>query len=167
MRKQRKMETKLTFNSYGLLTPAEAIPADMEVLKRHFVDAFPKSKTRARLYTNFEKYIDQLQKEVFPWFEVWLDGSFVTAKENPNDLDIVVLLDYQVQQIKRKELEKYYSFSLEKEGIDAYIVPVFAEEHTFFEVSESQKALWLKRFTENRNEGLKGFLVMNFGKLVE
>jgi hypothetical protein len=161
------METDFHFNAQGLLVPAEAISADLGGIKQYFVDNFPNSKTRAILFSNLENYISQLQNEVFPWFEIWVDGSFVTKKENPNDIDVVLLLDFQVYDLKIKQLEKFYSFSLEKEGIDAYIVPVFPEGHHFFEDFERESGLWHRRFTENRQDGRKGFLKISLGKIVE
>jgi hypothetical protein len=160
-------EQKLQFNDQGLLMPAEAISVDLSIVQQYFVDAFPRSKTRARLFANFEIYIARLQKELFPWFEMWVDGSFVTKKENPKDIDVVVLLDFQVYDLKIKQLEKFYSFSLEKEGIDAYIVSVFPEGHHFFEDFERELGLWRRRFTENREDGQKGFLKISLSKIVE
>jgi hypothetical protein len=160
------MNTELKFNDQGLLVPAGPILTDLEVIKRHFVDGFPKSRTRARLFGNFERYISQFQSEVFPWFEVWVDGSFVTRKDNPKDVDVVILLDYRVYSVKIKYLDIFFSFSLEKEGIDAYIVPVFPEGHDSFEEFIHESGLWHLRFTENRREGRKGYLKMNIGKKV-
>ena len=108
---------KFDFNEQGLLVPAGAIPAALSDIKQHFVDEFPNSKTRVRLFSNLEKYVNQLQDEVFPWFEVWVDGSFVTKKEDPKDVDVVTLLDYQVYNLRKLKLEKFYSHSLEKKGL--------------------------------------------------
>jgi hypothetical protein len=55
-----------------------------------FVHLFPKSINRpliANKFANFrqiiKKYVSTIQ---------WIDGSFVESKENPNDVDVVFLL---------------------------------------------------------------------------
>lgn len=73
---------------------------DFETMERYFVTQIPNSTTRKRLFENLQNYIQQLQKEVFPWFEMWVDGSFMTLKENPKDIDVVTLLDYKVYEAR-------------------------------------------------------------------
>lgn len=142
--------------------PAEAITADLSMVKQYFVDAFPRSKTRAGLFANFENYISRLQNEVFPWFEMWVDGSFVTLKENPNDIDVVTLLDYQVFDWKEKTLDHFYSFKWEREGIDAYFirdVPPGTEGH---QQSLEFRRLWRLRYSNAPSNFGKGFLTLVF-----
>lgn len=88
------LTTQLDFDEFGNLTPYKIIETDLITLEAYFVTAFPKSKTRKRLFENYLSYIYRFQDEVFPIFEQWIDGSFVTQKENPKDIDIVTFLDY-------------------------------------------------------------------------
>ncbi|MEY4243966.1 MAG: hypothetical protein RLZZ245_1551 [Verrucomicrobiota bacterium] len=41
------------------------------------------------LIDGFQRYIEALRNYAVR-FEIWLDGSFVTSKEDPNDIDLVV-----------------------------------------------------------------------------
>jgi len=82
-------KTKLNFDKFGNLTPYQAIEVDLDTLESYFVTAFPKSTTRKRLFENYLRYIYRFQDEVFPFFEQYINGSFVTKKENPKDIDIV------------------------------------------------------------------------------
>ncbi|MBI1226755.1 MAG: hypothetical protein GC192_16085 [Bacteroidetes bacterium] len=156
------METKLTFNSHGLLTPQEAIPADLEMVKLNFVDAFPKSKTRARLYENLIQFNETLQKEVFPWYEMWVNGSFVTKKQNPKDVDVVVFLDAEVYKLREKKLDKILAYCFEKLRIDAYFVLVFPENHKFFTSTQLNRNDWFIFFTTLKSGSRKGFLQLIF-----
>ena len=114
------LTTQLNFDEHGNLFPYESIEIDLATLETYFVTAFPKSRTRKRLFENYLRYIYRFQDEVFPFFEQYINGSFVTKKENPKDIDIVTFLDYQVYE-KRGDavLDKFWTFSLEDEGIDA------------------------------------------------
>lgn len=158
------METKLRFNSHGLLTPAEAIPADLEVVKRHFVDAFPKSKTRVKLYENLIQFNETLQKEVYPWYEMWVDGSFVTKKHNPRDVDVVVFLDAEVYRLREKKFDAIVSFSFEILKIDAYFVIVYPEKHPSFPLTQISTNRWFDFLSTTRSENRKGFLKLDFGR---
>lgn len=58
-------------------------------LENHFLSAFSTSNTRAKLIKGFKQYLAAL-KSIGVKFEIWIDGSFATEKENPNDIDLVV-----------------------------------------------------------------------------
>jgi hypothetical protein len=62
---------------------------DPSELDNHFLSAFGASTTRSALIDGFRRYIKALKKYAVR-FEIWLDGSFVTSKEDPNDIDLVV-----------------------------------------------------------------------------
>jgi hypothetical protein len=58
-------------------------------LDNHFLSEFDSSQTRQALIEGFRRYIKAL-KDYAIRFEIWLDGSFVTSKVDPNDIDLVV-----------------------------------------------------------------------------
>lgn len=58
-------------------------------LENHFLSAFPGTSTRGLLISGLKRYLQALRQFGIS-FEVWLDGSFATEKENPNDIDLVV-----------------------------------------------------------------------------
>ncbi|MBI5916155.1 MAG: hypothetical protein HY842_12335 [Bacteroidetes bacterium] len=156
------MEQKLEFNKQGLLVPHEGIQVDLETMEQRFVHDFPKSTIRKQLFENYLKYLSQLQSEVFPWFEQWVGGSFVTLKENPKDIDLVTLLDYRVFDLKEKVIERFYSFNWEVEGIDAYFMRVVPEGEPGYSISERDKELWFARFRSTILEVPKGFVTLVF-----
>jgi len=159
------MQTKLKFNKQGLLIPADIIEVELSTFKACFVDAFPNSKTRKRLFENYLRYIYRFQDEVFPIFEQWINGSFVTKKENPNDIDLVTFLDFKAYDLRGdKILDKFWTFSLEEQGIDSYIVKEFPKKHPFYkEYLEFQK-IWHERYLLGRQEIPKGFIKIKFEK---
>lgn len=93
--------------------------------------------------------------------------SFVTLKENLKDIDVVTFLDWEVYEMKKKALEKFWGFNFEDQGIDAYIVAVYPSDHKEIENFAETKNRWESTFINNRGKGEKGFLRINFGKFVE
>lgn len=66
---------------------------DKSDIHDRFVSPFPSSVRRPMLATKLREYIDRLQQLVAPHglnLEIWIDGSFVTEKQEPDDVDIVV-----------------------------------------------------------------------------
>lgn len=158
--------TQLNFDNHGNLFPYEPIEVDLDTLEACFVTAFPKSKTRKRLFENYLRYIYRFQDEVFPFFEQYINGSFVTKKENPKDIDLVTFLDYAVYQKRGdKVLDKFWTFSLEDEGIDAYLVEDFPKKHPEFKETQLIRTDWINRYSKDRNRiRKKGFLKIIFEK---
>ena len=158
--------TQLDFDEYGNLTPYKAVEVDLATFEAYFVTAFPKSTTRKRLFENYLRYIYRFQDEVFPFFEQYINGSFVTKKENPNDIDIVTFLDFEVYQKRdNRVLNKFWSFSLEAEGIDAYIVKEYPDNHLFYPETKAFKKEWINRYSRDFPfDRKKGFLKITFEK---
>ncbi len=160
------LTTQLNFDEYGNLTPYEVIEVDLTTFEAYFVTAFPNSKTRKRLFENYLQYIYRFQDEVFPFFEQWINGSFVTQKENPKDIDLVTFLDYEVYEKRGdKVLDKFWTFSLEDEGIDSYLVRDYPESHIKFAKTIHFKKEWRDLYGSTRGKTRnKGFLKIMFEK---
>jgi hypothetical protein len=157
----------LTFTQASLLTPATGIETSLEDMEQNFVRAFLTSETRHHLFENYQRYLYRFQDEIFPWFEQWVDGSYVTRKENPKDIDIVTFLDWEVYELRRKAVEKFWGFNFENQGIDAYIVAVYPEDHFEYSNFIHTRNRWLETFINNRGKERKGFIKIQFGKFAQ
>lgn len=60
--------------------------------RTHFVDAFPGSATRERLFRRWEKHLEALTSVITVEAQ-WIDGSFVTDKLDPGDIDLASIVD--------------------------------------------------------------------------
>jgi hypothetical protein len=60
----------------------------VDELKTKVVDAFPLSGKRPQLWQHFIEVLDQIKKAGLKG-EIWVDGSFLTEKINPGDVDFV------------------------------------------------------------------------------
>jgi len=162
---------KLIFDENSYLAPASPIEITLEQFEEVFVLDFPNSSTRPKLFDNYLRFLYRMQDEIFPFFEQWIDGSFVTLKENPNDIDLVTFIDYRIWDIKPEEkLDEFWSFSLEAQGIDSYLVKDFPEAHPLFSETQlirnkKKKLFSSTRPDENHIRHPKGFLKIVFEKI--
>ena len=73
-------------------------------------------------------------------FYQWIDGSFVTNKKTPNDIDVVTIISHLDYENNKKLLEQKYASSGARlnYNVDAYIVVNYPESHkkAFFTKSD-------------------------------
>lgn len=157
----------LSFDSNGLLIPDHNIQSDIEEFEKIFV-ADIQSVSRNDLFDNYINYSNSLKTLLNGGrFTQWIDGSFVTKKANPNDIDLVTFIDFNVAETFRNELKDYkYPFSMDIFGVDAYLVKVFPPGHRNYLLYQSDRIYWMDLFSKtarNRigNRLKKGFLEIN------
>ena len=80
------------FNEEGLL-PLGVYEADIDTIRNRFC-TFGNLKKRNKLFETFLKYL-QLIKKHETTYEVYIDGSFVTSKDEPDDIDILLFYDFE------------------------------------------------------------------------
>jgi hypothetical protein len=160
--------SKLNFTKEGYLTPIEGVETDFATFKKTFVDNFPFSEKRQFLFHNYQEYLRLFSRKITPQFEQWINGSFVTKKENPNDIDFVTFIDSAIFEQNEAKLEAFWSFSLEDEGLDAYIVKIYPFDSPLFNTqTEHFKKIWFKRFCRTKADAdldisTKGFIKLKF-----
>lgn len=102
-------------------------------------------------------------------FYQWIDGSFVSTKNNPNDIDIVTFLDYRIYEIQSQALRRISGYQLYKEKqLDSYIVKLYPIEHVHYEsITKSDTLEWLHLFSKtklqrNGSKYPKGIIQIDF-----
>jgi hypothetical protein len=161
------MNKHLKFTEDGYLTPISGIETDLATFKT-FVDNFPLSEKRQFLFHNYLEYLRLFSRKITPHFEQWINGSFVTKKDNPNDIDFVTFIDALIFERNEAKLEEFWSFSLEEEGLDAYIVKIYPPDSPLFVThTEHFKNVWLKRYCRTKTDtdldsAKKGFIKLKF-----
>ena len=84
----------LKFDIKGHLVPYERIALSIEEFEEFFVSSFSEESTRLEIFQNYLKFIEAFRNEITPNFKQWIDGSYVTNKVNPRDVDFVTLIDH-------------------------------------------------------------------------
>ncbi len=152
-----------SFNKAGLLVPDSKIITSKELFELEFVSNIQSLK-RKELFDSLVSYNNELKKSCnLEVLNQWIDGSFVTKKINPGDIDVVTFLDFQIIEEHEKKLNDFkYPSSENLFGIDGYIVAVYPEDHENYFLSLSDSAYWHDKFTKSRRvRGIrqtKGFL---------
>lgn len=124
------------------------------------------SQSRANLFQEWTKYNRLVRGEIGQSFIQWVNGSFVTHKLNPKDVDIVSFIPYQLYERHQHILDNLWSDRWEQEGIDAYFIKVYPLEHPAFEVeTKPNQDQWQKRYSFTKPDEMfiqhrKGFLTL-------
>lgn len=157
----------LNYDENGFLTPYEVISGDLKLLENEFVVNFA-NESRQRLFDKMAKYLNELKALLGDDLVVWVNGSFVTKKLNPNDIDIVVFVSWRKAEQFSKALKNFSNpMSLGIYGVDGYLVRVYEPEHPKHVLTHSDSLHWLHDFSRtqpNRNGKTfkKGFLEIKF-----
>ena len=123
------------------------------------VGPFPLSKNRAQIMAGFERLLAKLAKEGIK-AEIWIDGSFISKKLNPSDIDILVCADaetYDANSSVRHVLDWLGKEDLKpKYFCDSYLQLDYPEGHKNRELSERTKLSWRRWFHTDRSGNSRG-----------
>ncbi len=157
------MPDKLSFP--GLL-PAGFHNKTLEEVKTLCVENFPNSATRSTIFDSFvENFIIPLTNTGL-MCDVWVDGSFITEKENPEDIDVLVEFDpnkpYSAEKVSCINNFLYMCVSNHDDLKCRCHCDVYARPTTDID----GMAYWRGLFCFNRDKTLKGLAVIqiNGGK---
>ncbi len=158
----------LTFNQRGLLIPNYNLPSSLDELEAVFIQQIG-TPERQRLFEGYLTYLTSL-RDTLPGgpFVQWVDGSFTTHEPRPRDVDVVNFISFDVVERCHEKLQflKYLD-SVQRFGVDGYVVSVFPPDHRLYALYVSDRAYWMDKFdkTERNRRGIihpKGFLELTF-----
>ncbi|MDO8368921.1 MAG: hypothetical protein Q7T20_19140 [Saprospiraceae bacterium] len=151
----------MLFDENGFLTPFEPIRTDLETVK----ETFATNTHRENLFEEYLVFLRTLRELDLSNFFQWINGSFVTQKTFPKDIDVVTFLNYQNLPF----IEEKLSPNLFKSNtLDCYFVIIYPEEHSLHNLYNMDRAEWNFLFSttrRNRKTGKmlkKGFVQLNF-----
>jgi hypothetical protein len=130
------------------------------------VAPFPNSATRAQLFSELERLIDDLDKAAVVC-ELWIDGSFLTQKLDPGDIDLsfaawinhLETLDPTIQAWILANLNGGYAYS---PVLDTYFCARFLREDPRYSADKS--AYWGEKWVKDWEDWLKGYVVIKLGE---
>lgn len=138
----------------------------LEAVRRLCVARFPDSVTRPGLMLKLNSALEMLNRNGMRG-KVWIDGSFLTEKLNPDDVDLILWVESAVFRAlapqQRAFLEWFRTESLwDQYRIDNYAV---VYDETVAE-GEYMYAYWLRQFGFSRGHEMKGLAVVTLPYLV-
>lgn len=154
---------QLEFDENGYLHPFEPIEAEWDALE----STFSYNEHRRWLLTKINSLQDKLNRlQIRSYVALfWVNGSFVTRKELPKDIDIVVFIQHETFQ---RQLHNLRNLQAEFQGtIDFYFEPFYPEGHRLHNVFLILKNDWQSLFTHTRRDPhtqlihREGFLQIN------
>jgi hypothetical protein len=140
------------FNPKGVLPPGIHLATEAEV-QATFVDAFAASKTRLDIFNGLTRWRRELSGLGIEGLQ-WIDGSFVTDKVDPDDVDVITFCDYDTFAASLAGRESVLGFMLNSREATkpAYRVHTFlslacVRGHGGFSLFESDRTDFLRIFS--------------------
>ena len=161
------------FDIRGYLQPAQRFETTIEELKDNFVDAFEESVSRDEIFNQYIEFTNTFAKEITPNFTQWLDGSFVSNKNNPNDLDILILLNSRDFIANKKLIDQKFRLrnaKIEFPLLDIYTLTIYDKNHQEHFITQADMIYWgsfwgNSKMNRAKKTFKKGYLEIKFGNL--
>lgn len=160
----------LNFDSKGHLIPYERIKITLLEFEEFFIKSKDQNSKRIEIFDNYKNFIQDFSEEVSSNFTHWIDGSFVTNKTSPRDIDFVTLIDHEIYKLKRELIDSKFRLreSKIKYGVDAYTLEVLPQDHERYGVFEIDLIYWDSWFSKTKKNWQKksfpkGYIEINFG----
>lgn len=153
------------FNAQGYLEPG-LHQMTLEEFEAAFVTPFPHSNTRSDILIGYVRHHAELC-QVLDCFEQIIDGSFTTNKNDPNDVDLLILADGDVVDAlsdeQKERLVALVSGKATQKGYmcDAYFCPTYPDGHPHHSASRQQRKYWMGEFGFDRFDVAKGLVHMH------
>lgn len=159
----------LLFDIRGNLQALSLIELSLYETEQLFVSAFDSASKRYELFNEYKRYTYDLRQLIGQPFYQWLDGSFASNAYNPNDIDLVSFISYDVYTKKESLIDERFSkwsVSTHYSGLDAYTVWTYPADHKRFVLFQADYAYWqdwfgYTRYKRDRKRFTKGFIQVN------
>jgi len=123
-----------------------------------FVTSFQNKNRRRYLMNRFFAFIESFE-EIGINAEIWIDGSFSTQKEEPNDIDILFIVDeMEVNQLAPESQNSLTNLFDRNESKIRYCCDLFLITSNNFDI----RSYWRGWFGFSRNEAPKGIPRINY-----
>ncbi len=142
----------LQFDEKGHLMPYEIIELTLSEFETSFVDGLDDRTHRRGLFQKYLSFLEDLKVSLGVPFYQWVDGSFVTTKVFPGDIDLVIFLDYDWLVKKMGVILDYKNHSHEKYKVDAHFAPFANRRHRFYSNTLKMEADWRHTYGTSRPE---------------
>ncbi len=129
-------------------------------LKRICDDEFPLSKARAEITIGLEVMIARLEENGIVG-TLWVNGSFLTKKINPKDVDLLLVINDEdhskLSSTQHKVIDWFESKDRKASHYcDNYVSVEYPPSHPKHPIWEWLRAYWIRQFGFSRGEDMKG-----------
>ncbi len=157
----------MRFDEHGHLLPHKIIDLSLPDFAVFFVENLPDSVHRRGLFERYLGFVGDLKSTFRTPFFQWVDGSFITTKEQPGDIDVVTFLPYEMMTSSIQAVHHFRETSKARYQVDAKFSPVCKWNHRFYESAIEQEKYWKQLFGFSRPDDSevrhpKGIVKLNF-----
>lgn len=153
------------FNHEGYLTDQIVEYSSLIAFEHDFVDSFFASNSRRKIYDDFIAFLDKFCNICTPR-RLWIDGSYVTDKLDPQDIDVVIFIDYSSFRNKWRQIKELL---VKSDGGTLDIFPITEDNEDAVELLTSEDHVrlieniknWESLFSKDRAGKYKGFVQIN------
>lgn len=124
------------------------------------VDAFPASLTRPALMANLDELVSLLLKANVPG-KIWIDGSFVTGKPNPDDVDFLLEMSEAERLAMDPEANRVFEWFAQSKLQPSHKLDNYYLVRSDAPEAEYLYAYWLRQFGFSRAQEMKGIVVID------
>jgi len=159
----------MQFNRYGNLDGGIVPVNHVGDIHAFFVSDFPNSTTRERNFNGMLSFFKLLKEGELGNYitKVWIDGSFTSNKVDPNDIDLIVVLDASPKNIIK--LDTYLTNNWGTIRVEAHnrycdvyamfdVETVDPSDITAYHAFDKQRKYWMGQFGFDRSMKPKGVI---------
>ncbi len=122
-----------------------------------FEETFCYNARRKRIFENYTIFIEKLNGLGLTHFYQYIDGSFVTTKHYPKDIDFVTFVDFE---FFHQNITQMIDFK--NEWLDCFFAPIYPQNHAFNFRNDLEHFEWKCLFGWDREDKQKGLVQINF-----
>ncbi len=152
-----------TASEYPAILPPSLKKMTLGELKQICVDDFPSSKTRKNLFDQLVIIIKELNNKTIKG-DIWIDGSFLTQKIDPNDIDILLYISndfYENAGKEQKEIINWVNRNLRNSHkCHSYVSVIRQKDDPQYWLGQYMHAYWMRQFGFDRENQMKGIAVI-------
>jgi hypothetical protein len=141
------------------LLPIGRHPFTIEELRAKCVDEFPKSNTRAGIMDSLCQVVTRLESNGV-MDDLWVDGSFLTKKIDPDDVDLTLQVEAAFYEAAKPETQAAIEWLNDNlygtHKIDSYVFFVWPKGHQLYWEGEYGYVYWMKQWGWSRGDVKKG-----------
>jgi hypothetical protein len=136
--------------------------------EERFVESFPNSISRKLIFQDYSDFSILLCEEMPSAKKQILNGSFTTNKENPEDMDLLIVFDGEsLTSFEKSKCPLLMNNETIKEGYNCHSFPLVKfpkSKPKLYESYLAKKKYWLECWGSDREDNLKGLINIPMNK---
>ena len=136
-------------------------------LERICVLSFPLSNSRKAIMDGLVQFVQRMVDAKIPG-DLWVDGSFLTEKIDPKDVDLVVVIDgdavYDHGMLEQRDAIDW-AIDNQKATLkcDSYVLMEYPVGHALHDEGKWNYSYWHRQWGFSRQDDQKGIVVISLG----